>query len=91
MDVTHFRYRNLNFEQSGKSLEKLVREVVRFNGVFSLLWHNSFFDEWEFPGITEHYTGLLDQLKTFGLEGITGREILTRMKFREAGGDQMRR
>jgi peptidoglycan/xylan/chitin deacetylase (PgdA/CDA1 family) len=91
MDVTHFRYRNLNFEQSGRSLEKLAREVVHFNGVFSLLWHNSFFDEWEFPGITEHYTGLLDQLKTFGMEGITGREILTRMKLRETGGDQMRR
>jgi hypothetical protein len=91
MDVTHFRYRRLTFEQSVESFERLAGEVVRFNGIFSLLWHNSFFDEFEFPGITEHYTGLLDRLKAFGMEGITGREIFNRMKLREAGGDQILR
>ncbi len=85
MDVTHFRYRKLNFAQSGKAIEKLAAEVVKFNGVFSLLWHNSFFDEWEFPGITAHYAGILDQLETLEMEGITGREIIKRMKSRDTG------
>ena len=62
MDVSHFYYRKLNFEQSVKSIKKLSAEVVKFNGVFSLLWHNSFFNEREFPGITRHYTQILDLL-----------------------------
>jgi len=80
MDVTHLRYRKLNFDQSGKAIGQLAAEVAKFNGVFSLLWHNSFFDEWEFPGITAHYIDILDQLRTFGMEGITGMEIIVRMK-----------
>jgi hypothetical protein len=80
MDVTHFQYRKLSLEQSMRSVEKLAAEVVKFNGIFSLLWHNSFFNERELPGITVHYTGLLDHLKTLGLEGITGMEIIRRME-----------
>jgi len=53
--------------------------VVKFNGVFSLLWHNSFFNEAEFPGITEHYTGILNLFESLGIEGITGMEIIGRM------------
>lgn len=87
MDVTHFYHRKLNLDQSLKAIEKLSSEVVKFNGVFSLLWHNSFFNEWEFPGITAHYTGILDGLKTLGMDGITGREIIEQMKTREEGSD----
>jgi peptidoglycan/xylan/chitin deacetylase (PgdA/CDA1 family) len=84
MDVTHFIYRKLDFEQSGEAIKNLAAEVVKFKGVFSLLWHNSFFNEREFPGITEHYTGILDHFKSAGMEGITGMEIIDRMKSAEA-------
>ncbi|MEA3460628.1 MAG: polysaccharide deacetylase family protein [Bacteroidota bacterium] len=80
MDVTHFYYRNLNLSQSKKAIEDLAAEVLKFNGVFSLLWHNSFFNEWEIPGISKHYTDILDHLKTLGMEGITGMEIINRIK-----------
>ena len=85
MDVTHFYYRKLNFEQSMESVQKLTAEVVKFNGIFSLLWHNSFFNEREFPGITNHYTKILDLLISLGMEGIPGREIFKLMQVREAG------
>jgi hypothetical protein len=85
MDVSHFHKRRLSLEESRKALEKLASEVNQFNGVFSLLWHNSFFDERAFPGITRHYLGLLDHLRSLGMEGIPGREILKRMKERETG------
>jgi len=85
MDTTHFRYRKLNFEQSTESIEKLATEVAKFNGVFSLLWHNSFFNEYEFPGITTHYVGILDKLKTLGFEGIPGVDILKQMMSKEVG------
>ena len=55
-------------------------EVVKFKGVFSLLWHNSFFNEREFPGIMEHYTWILNHFESMGMEGITGMEIIRRMK-----------
>jgi len=79
MDVTHFYHRKLDLEQSRKAIENLGNEVVKFKGIFSLLWHNSFFNEWEFPGITEHYTGILDLLLSLELEGITGMEIIQGM------------
>ena len=63
-----------------ESIENLLSEVVKFKGVFSLLWHNSFFNEWEFPGITAHYIRVLDRIKALGLEGITGTEIIRRMQ-----------
>jgi hypothetical protein len=85
MDVTLFRNRKLNFDQSRKAIGQLASEVVKFNGVFSLLWHNSFFDEREFPGVTAHYLGMLDHLKTLGMEGVTGREIIEKMETRDPG------
>jgi peptidoglycan/xylan/chitin deacetylase (PgdA/CDA1 family) len=87
MDVTHFYHRRLNLDQSRAAIEKLTTEVVKFNGVFSLLWHNSFFNEAEFPGITKHYTGILDHLQSQGMKGITGMEILERMKRTEVSPD----
>lgn len=80
MDVTHFYKRILKLEQSREAVQMLSAEVVKFNGIFSLLWHNSFFNEREFPGITDHYTWILDHLRSLGMEGITGREIIKRMK-----------
>ena len=87
MDVTHFYHRKLNYEQSMEAIEKLTTEVVKFNGVFSFLWHNSFFNEAEFPGITKHYTGLLNHFHSQELKGITGMEILERMKCKEVSQD----
>ncbi|MCP4311779.1 MAG: hypothetical protein GY790_10985, partial [Bacteroidetes bacterium] len=83
MDVTHFYYRKLSFEQSEESIKKLLAEVVKFNGILSLLWHNSFFNEWEFPGITNHYTEILDLFKFQGMEGIPGKEIIKQMKAKQ--------
>ena len=86
MDVTHFIHRDLSYEQSCEAVSTLASEVVKFNGVFSFLWHNSFFDERLFPGITGHYTGILDQLKNMGMQGITGRMIIEKMQLRSSYG-----
>ena len=76
MDISQFTYRQLALKESRNSVENLVAEVVKFNGVFSLLWHNHFFDEREYPGIIEHYTGILDLCMHKGMKGITGSEII---------------
>lgn len=80
METTHFYYRKLDLKSSRVSIENLVSEVVKFNGVFSLLWHNHFFDECEIAGIKEHYTGILDHCKERHMEGLTGRVIQQRMQ-----------
>jgi len=79
MDVTFFGYRKLDFDSIHKSVQQLLGEVQKFNGVFSLLWHNSFFDEYEHPGVTSFYLELLDYIQSMDLEGITGLEIAKRM------------
>jgi Family of unknown function (DUF7033) len=81
MDVTMFGYRKMNFEGIHLSIEELVEEVQKFKGVFSLLWHNSFFDEYEHPGVTSFYLDQLDYIHSMQLEGITGRELVGRMSF----------
>ena len=79
MDTTYFGYRKFSFDQCIESIEDMVHEVRKFNGIFSLLWHNSFFDENDFPGITKFYNEVLDLIKNEGFEGITGREIIDRI------------
>ncbi len=79
MEGTHFYYRKLDLASSRASIEGLVEEVCKFNGVFSLLWHNHFFDEREIPGITEHYTRILDLCKKKGMKGLTGSAIQGKM------------
>ena len=80
MDATLLGYRKLNFYQCKESIENMVQEVEKFNGIFALLWHNTFFDEDRYPGITEFYLKLLDYLRNEGLKGITGREIIERIE-----------
>lgn len=82
MEGTHFYYRKLDLKSSRASVEALMEEVSKFNGVFSLLWHNHFFDEREIPGIVDHYTGILDLCKTKGMDGLTGRAIYKMMTVR---------
>ena len=81
METTHFYYRKLDLKSSRAAIEKMVAEVVKFNGVFSLLWHNTFFDEREIDGITDHYTGILDLCKEQQMEGLTGQTIQEQMPF----------
>ncbi len=79
MEGTHFYYRKLDLAGSRASIETLVEEICKFNGVFSLLWHNHFFDEREIAGITQHYTGILDLCREKGLDGLTGSAICALM------------
>lgn len=81
MESTHFYYRKLDLEGSRSSIEKLLSEVLKFNGVFCLLWHNNFFEEREIAGITDHYTGILDLCRENKMEGLTGRDIQKKMSF----------
>ncbi len=62
MDSTLFQYRKLSPIEAMESVLSIIEEVKRFNGVFTLLWHNSYFNESEVPGITVFYNTLLDKI-----------------------------
>ena len=80
MDVTLFHYRKLTKDEAYKSVEVILDEINRFNGLFTLLWHNDFFDEDRYPGISEFYANLLRMIKTYHPLSLSGKEISNRMK-----------
>ncbi len=80
MDGTLFYYRNLNFDEAEKAVSKVVSEVQKFGGVFSLLWHNSMFDEYELPGITNFYNELLKTITLNSPSSISGKNLLNMLK-----------
>ncbi len=76
MDVTLFHYRKLSFSDSFKSIDEIVLECKKFNGLFSLLWHNTFFEEDYLPGITIFYLKLHERLKNQSANSLTGKQIV---------------
>lgn len=76
MDGTLFYYRKLNYNQMFESIENLINEIKKFNGLFTLLWHNSHFDENEFPGIQDFYEELLNFISGYSPLNYTGNEIV---------------
>lgn len=76
MDATLFEYRKLNTEDTFKTAKTIIDEVAKFNGVFTLLWHNGYFDEIITPGITEFYKELLDYIHQQNPQSITGEEMI---------------
>ncbi|NBP69197.1 MAG: hypothetical protein EBR30_22215 [Cytophagia bacterium] len=85
MDVTLFAYQNYSTSQALEACERILLEVNHFGGLFTLLWHNSFFDEDTYPGITEFYLALLEKIAAYNPHNDTGIEITNYIeKFRES-------
>jgi hypothetical protein len=78
MDVTLFHYRGLNNSNALKSIKSLIAEIKKFNGVFTLLWHNDFFDDDRFPEIKQFYETLLCYIKSEKPDNYLGYEIIKR-------------
>ncbi len=75
MDVTLFAYQSYTIEHAKEKCVELMKEISRFGGVFNLLWHNSFFDEVTYPGITSFYVDLLKTINKLNPENILGNEL----------------
>jgi peptidoglycan/xylan/chitin deacetylase (PgdA/CDA1 family) len=63
MDITLFAYQGYKYDDAIKSIQNLIIEIKKMHGIFTLLWHNSFFDEIIYPGITNFYLRLLGIIK----------------------------
>ena len=80
MDGTLFAYREYTTSQAMEKCMALVNEISKFGGLFSLLWHNSFFDEVTYPGVTKFYRDLLENVVTLKPENVLGSELLEKIK-----------
>lgn len=80
MDVTLFKYRKLKFDEAYNSIFDIIHEIAKFNGIFTLLWHNDFFDEEWLPGITSFYEHLLQKISQMNPECILGTDIVKKME-----------
>jgi hypothetical protein len=76
MEVTLFGYRNLSFEQAQERVDQLISEIQKFHGIFTMLWHNCFFDEFEHKGITAFYEKLIVSIKGKNPTNVTGIDAL---------------
>jgi len=84
MDATlGFRkYLGLDPDEAFKRIRPIIDEIIRFNGVFTLLWHNTYFSRFKYEGWKDIYIKILEYCRgkngylTSGLniyERITGK------------------
>ncbi len=76
MDTTILNYRKLSYQEATDSVFELIREIKKFNGIFTLLWHNNFYDEDIYPGVIKFYTKLLKQINNSKAQSILGMEFI---------------
>jgi len=76
MDSTLFDYRGYDYSGAFNSICEIVREIIKFRGVFTLLWHNHYLDESRKPGITIFYQDLLAMIKQAGAQNFLGKELV---------------
>jgi hypothetical protein len=79
MDVTLFAYQNYSPAMALQKCLEIMEEVRKFNGLFTLLWHNSFFDEDTYPGVTDFYKNVLAAIAKQRPENILGSELVLRL------------
>ena len=78
MDSTLFNYRKLDFAEAFSSVMKIIDEIKYFNGTFSLLWHNGYFDEAKSrPGLRDFYIKTLQAISDQGPSKITEDMLLS--------------
>ncbi len=79
MDVTLFHYRKLDLTKAKNNILGLISEIMKFNGIFTLLWHNNHFNEDLIPGITDFYETLINDIMNMGPVSSTGKEIISKI------------
>ncbi|MBN2165252.1 MAG: polysaccharide deacetylase family protein [Marinilabiliaceae bacterium] len=79
MEATVLDYQKQSYEAIAVKSEKIISEVQKFGGFFSLLWHNCRFDEYKYPGITIFYQSLLKKIMEKGAESLNGEQIVQKL------------
>ena len=77
MDTTlrNKKYMDFTPEMTLNAVSGLVDEIKKFNGVFTLLWHNTFFSEYKFAGWKQIYLDILEYCKNNHALLTTGQNV----------------
>lgn len=78
------KYRNLKCEEAFEEIKKRIDTVKKYNGVFTLLWHNSSFDKNEWLGWNEVFEGTMKYLFENNSVGVSGKQLIYML----SGGDK---
>jgi len=60
MESALFNRMGLTIAEAVTETERLMDIIRSYGGVFTGLWHNTLWDEWDAPGWGEHFTTSLD-------------------------------
>lgn len=65
MDTTlgHPKYLGLSQDEAFEKVKPLIDQVIKFNGVLTLLWHNTYFSDYKYTGWKEVYVEILNYCK----------------------------
>ena len=63
MDGTLQKYMKQSASDCLPGVEELLKEIRKFGGCFTLLWHNTHFSEFKYPGWRKVYIDILDMCK----------------------------
>jgi hypothetical protein len=81
MEVSALKYRKLNFNELKQSVFNLIHEVEKFGGVFTMLWHNSNLNEYEYPSINDFYKTLLKEIVDMKPLSVNGEDLYKKVFF----------
>ncbi|MBN2105416.1 polysaccharide deacetylase family protein [bacterium] len=80
MDASLFDYQEFSLFEAANVFENLLEQVRSVHGLFVLLWHNSYFDEVRFPGITDFYKGMLRKIMELRADCVLPQELISRFE-----------
>lgn len=78
MEDTICRYRGLSPEEAWESFKELINIISKHHGVFVLLWHNSFLDEFDLREWRELYEKLMEYIGSKNVFCQNGRSIVNK-------------
>lgn len=61
--LSNKKYMGISKEESLSKVSELIDEIKKFNGVFTLLWHNTYFSDYKYTGWRDVYIKILDYCK----------------------------
>ncbi len=69
------QYMNLDTKESLKKVKPVIDEIVKFNGFFTILWHNTFFSRYKYTGWKQVYISILDYCKKNNSVFTSGKDV----------------
>ncbi len=81
MDTTLLEHREMSLDESLQISYNLYSEVVRFNGLFNILWHSCRTNEWLQPGIHNLYRQWCRNMAGEGAKTISGVDAVASLEY----------